>query len=44
MTLPQGPNQRWWLDFLSDAMTDGRRCRIVVVVDGTELTSMAILR
>lgn len=33
MTLPQGPNQRWSLDFLSDAMTDGRRFRILAVVD-----------
>jgi transposase InsO family protein len=33
MTIPQGPNQRWSLDFLSDAMTDGRRFRIFVVVD-----------
>ncbi len=33
MTLPQGPNQRWSLDFLSDAMTDGRRFRILAMVD-----------
>jgi putative transposase len=33
MALPQGPNQRWSLDFLSDAMTDGRRFRILAVVD-----------
>ena len=33
MTIPQGPNQRWSLDFLSDAMTDGRRFRILAVVD-----------
>jgi putative transposase len=33
MTIPQGPNQRWSLDFLSDAMTDGRRFRIFAVVD-----------
>ena len=33
MTLPQGTNQRWSLDFLSDAMTDGRRFRILAVVD-----------
>jgi putative transposase len=29
MALPQGPNQRWSLDFLSDAFADGRRFRIV---------------
>ena len=33
MTLPQGPNQRWSLDFVSDTLTDGRRLRILTVVD-----------
>jgi putative transposase len=33
MALPQGPNQRWSMDFLSDAMIDGRRFRILAVVD-----------
>lgn len=33
MTIPQGPNQRWSLDFVSDVMTDGRRLRILAVVD-----------
>ncbi len=33
MTIPQGPNQRWSLDFVSDALTDGRRFRILAVVD-----------
>jgi putative transposase len=33
MALPQGPNQRWSLDFLSDAFADGRRFRILAVVD-----------
>ena len=33
MALPQGPNQRWSLDFLSDAMTDGRRVRVLAIVD-----------
>ena len=28
-----GPNQRWSLDFVSDALTDGRRFRILAVVD-----------
>jgi putative transposase len=30
--LPQGPNQRWSLDFVSDAFTDGRRFRVLAVV------------
>ena len=33
LALPQGPNQRWSLDFASDTLTDGRRFRILVVVD-----------
>jgi putative transposase len=33
MALPQGPNQRWSLDFLSDAFADGRRFRILAIVD-----------
>jgi putative transposase len=33
MTLPQGANQRWSLDFVSDTFTDSRRFRILAVVD-----------
>jgi len=33
MMLPQGPNQLWSLDFVSDAFEDGRRFRILCVVD-----------
>jgi putative transposase len=33
MLIPQGRNQRWSLDFLSDTLTDGRRFRILAVVD-----------
>ena len=33
MTLPQRPNQHWSLDFAADTLTDGRRFRILVVVD-----------
>jgi putative transposase len=33
MTMPQAANQRWSLDFLSDSFTDGRRFRILAVVD-----------
>jgi len=33
LTMPQGPNQRWSLDFLGDAFSDGRRFRILAVVD-----------
>jgi putative transposase len=31
--LPQGPNQRWSLDFVSDTLTDSRRFRMLAVVD-----------
>ena len=33
MTIPQGPNQRWSLDFVSDSFVCGRRFRILCVVD-----------
>jgi putative transposase len=33
MALPQGANQRWSLDFVSDMLADGRRFRVLVVVD-----------
>jgi putative transposase len=33
IALPQGPNQRWSLDFVSDMLTDQRRFRILTIVD-----------
>jgi transposase InsO family protein len=33
LTLPQAANQRWSLDFAFDTMADGRRFRILCVVD-----------
>jgi putative transposase len=33
MTLPQARYQRWSLDFVSDTLGDGRRFRVLVVVD-----------
>lgn len=33
LLLPQGPGQRWSLDFVSDTLADGRRFRILAVVD-----------
>jgi putative transposase len=33
MTLPHGPNQRWSLDFVADALVDSRRFRILCVID-----------
>ena len=33
MTVPQAPNERWSLDFVSDCLDHGRRFRILVIVD-----------
>ncbi len=33
IAVPNGPNQRWSLDFVSDTLTDGRRFRVLCVVD-----------
>jgi putative transposase len=33
MALPDGANQRWSLDFVSDALSSGRRFRVLAVVD-----------
>ncbi len=33
IALPEAPNQRWSLDFVSDTLTDGRRFRVLCVVD-----------
>lgn len=33
LPLPQRPNERWSMDFLQDVLSDGRRFRILTVVD-----------
>ena len=33
LAIPQGPNQRWSLDFVSDSFADGRRFRVLCVID-----------
>ncbi|SIQ78340.1 Transposase InsO and inactivated derivatives [Rhizobium sp. RU20A] len=33
LALPSRPGERWSLDFVSDAFTDGRRFRVLAVVD-----------
>jgi len=43
MVLPQDPNQRWSLDFLSDATTDGRRFRILAIIDDFTRESLALI-
>lgn len=32
MEIPQGPHRRWSLDFMSDALQDGRRFRVLTVI------------
>jgi transposase InsO family protein len=43
LSIPQGPNQRWSLDFLSDAFVDGRRFRILAVVDDFTRDCLALV-
>ena len=43
MAIPQGANQRWSLDFLSDALTDGRRFRILAIVDDFTRECLALV-
>jgi putative transposase len=43
MTLPQGPNQRWSLDFVSDTLISGRRIRILAVVDDFTRECLALV-
>lgn len=43
MAIPQGANQRWSLDFVSDAFTDGRRFRILTVVDDFTRECLALV-
>lgn len=43
MTMPQGPNQRWSLDFVSDALAGGRRFRILTVVDDFTRECLALV-
>lgn len=43
MAVPDGPNQRWSLDFVHDAMADGRRLRILTVVDDYSRECLALV-
>ena len=38
-----GPNERWSLDFVSDCFTDGRRFRILAIVDDFTRESLALI-
>jgi len=43
LAIPQGADQRWSLDFLSDAFADGRRFRILAVVDDFTRECLALV-
>lgn len=43
MLMPTGSNQRWSLDFVSDALSDGRRFRTLNVVDDFAREALTIL-
>jgi putative transposase len=42
MVLPQGPNQRWSLDFVADMLGWGRRIRVLAVVDDFTREALAL--
>ncbi len=43
MLVPIQPNERWSLDFVSDQFTDGRRFRILTVVDDCTRENLALV-
>jgi putative transposase len=43
MLIPLRPNERWSLDFVSDQLTDGRRFRILIIVDDCTRECLALV-
>ena len=43
MLVPQLPNDRWSLDFVADQFIDGRRMRILIVVDDCTRECLALV-
>jgi putative transposase len=43
MAVPDRPNARWSLDFVHDQMTDGRRFRVLAVVDDCTRECLALI-
>jgi len=43
MTIPQAANQRWSMDFVSDQLSDGRRFRIMTLVDDFTRECLALV-
>jgi putative transposase len=43
LAVPQWPNERWSLDFVADQFIDGRRLRILVVIDDCTRECLALV-
>jgi putative transposase len=43
LSVPAGKNQRWSLDFVSDALRDGRRFRVLAIVDDFTRECLALV-
>lgn len=43
MMVPVAPNDRWSLDFVSDQLTDGRRFRVLAIVDDCTRQCLALV-
>ena len=43
MLVPQWPNDRWSLDFVADQFIDGRRMRVLAVVDDCTRECLALV-
>lgn len=43
MLMPLRPNERWSLDFVSDQFTDGRRFRVLAIVDDCTRENLALV-
>ncbi|MFG1230659.1 DDE-type integrase/transposase/recombinase, partial [Xanthobacter wiegelii] len=43
MMIPLRPNERWSLDFVADQMTDGRRFRMLAIVDDCTRECLALV-
>jgi len=42
LSIPTAPNQMWSIDFMNDSLTDGRRFRLLNVIDDFNRESLAI--